>query len=92
MCRDGGDVPLDNGSGSGLECEQSIGESGDTQGLPVSRETLAIPVAVYNFQTTTGNYLASGILVHNCDLHARHAWLVTPVYSTHLTLPTISPV
>lgn len=42
----------------------------------MSRETLEIPVAVYNFQTTTGNYLASGVLVHNCDLHARHLWLV----------------
>ncbi len=32
--------------------------------------------SVYNFQTLTGNYFAAGILVHNCDLHARHAWLV----------------
>lgn len=31
---------------------------------------------VYNFQTTTGNYFAEGFLVHNCDLHARHRWLV----------------
>ena len=31
---------------------------------------------VYNFQTGTGNYFANGILTHNCDLHARHKWLV----------------
>ncbi len=76
MCRDGGDVPIYNGSGSCLDGERIIGESCDTEGWPVSRETLEIPVAVYNFQTTTGNYLASGVLVHNCDLHARHLWLV----------------
>lgn len=33
-------------------------------------------MTVYNFQTGTGNYFAAGILVHNCDLHARHLWLV----------------
>ncbi len=31
---------------------------------------------VYNFQTISNNYFAAGILVHNCDLHARHQWLV----------------
>ena len=31
---------------------------------------------VFNFQTVTGNYFANGVLVHNCDLHARHIWLV----------------
>ena len=44
--------------------------------MSLSRVALARPVAVYNFQTTTGNYFADGVLVHNCDLHARHAWLV----------------
>ena len=34
------------------------------------------PLAVYNFQTTTGNYFANHLLVHNCDLFARHMWLV----------------
>lgn len=34
------------------------------------------PITVYNFQTETGNYFAAGILVHNCDLHARHSWLI----------------
>ena len=32
---------------------------------------------VYNLETTTGNYFAEKILVHNCDLHARHLWLKT---------------
>ena len=31
---------------------------------------------VFNFQTGTANYFASGVLVHNCDLRARHLWLV----------------
>ena len=30
---------------------------------------------VHNFETDTGNYFAEGVLVHNCDLHARHRWL-----------------
>jgi hypothetical protein len=44
--------------------------------LPLQRQSLSASVAVYNFQTDTGNYFANGLLVHNCDLHARHAWLV----------------
>jgi hypothetical protein len=43
--------------------------------VSVQREALPSPVAVFNFQTDTGNYFADGILVHNCDLHARHFWL-----------------
>lgn len=39
------------------------------------RVSLPACVAVYNFQTDTGNYFADDILVHNCDLHARHRWL-----------------
>lgn len=42
----------------------------------VQRTHLQAPIVVYNFQTSTGNYFANRILVHNCDLHARHSWLV----------------
>jgi hypothetical protein len=44
--------------------------------LPLQRAALSAPVAVYNFETATHNYFADSILVHNCDLHARHLWLV----------------
>jgi len=44
--------------------------------MPLQRESLQAPVAVYNFQTETGNYFAEKVLVHNCDLFARHSWLV----------------
>ena len=44
--------------------------------MPLQRLSLATPLPVYNFQTITGNYFANNILVHNCDLHARHAWLI----------------
>jgi hypothetical protein len=44
--------------------------------LLLQRKTLPVPVAVYNLQTDTHNYFANRILVHNCDLHARHRWLV----------------
>ena len=51
---------------------------GHPQGLSLQRESLpGSPVAVYNFQTDTGNYFAAGILVHNCDLFARHLWLAS---------------
>lgn len=42
----------------------------------MSRCSSSQDVRVYNFQTLTGNYYANRILVHNCDLHARHIWLV----------------
>jgi hypothetical protein len=32
--------------------------------------------SVFDLATTTGNFFANGILVHNCDLIARHLWLV----------------
>lgn len=44
--------------------------------MPLQGESLQAPVAVYNFQTETGNYFAEKVLVHNCDLFARHSWLV----------------
>ena len=44
--------------------------------MPLQRESLQTPVAVYNFQTEAGNYFAEKVLVHNCDLFARHSWLV----------------
>ena len=56
--------------------ERSIGESVREEGLPLQRESLPTSIAVHNFQTNTGNYFAAGILVHNCDLLARHLWLV----------------
>lgn len=44
--------------------------------MSLQRVSSQRPLAVYNFQTTTGNYFAERVLVHNCDLHARHLWLV----------------
>lgn len=37
---------------------------------------------VYNIQTDVGNYFAEGTLVHNCDLFARHLWLVNEGLTT----------
>ena len=74
--RDRADLCLRDGRRPTSRRERGVGIPSDTQGLSLSRVALARPVAVYNFQTTTGNYFADGVLVHNCDLHARHAWLV----------------
>jgi hypothetical protein len=54
--------------------ESSLGDIpvSDPHRLPLQGKALN----VHNFQTTTGNYFADRILVHNCDLHARHLWLV----------------
>lgn len=79
--RDGRDVCVDHGGSEGARRDRSVGESSHPQGLSLSREALAPGVAreVFNFQTETGNYFAERVLVHNCDLHARHKWLVNQV-------------
>ena len=77
VCRDRTEVRFDNGGGAGIVGNGSIGGSGNTQGMLLQRKSLPVPVAVYNFSTETGNYFAEGILVHNCDQHARHLWLVS---------------
>ena len=68
-------LPVNHSRGASSWGERSISQSGDSQGFPLQRESLSAPVAVYNFQTSTGNYFANRILVHNCDLHARGDWL-----------------
>jgi site-specific DNA-adenine methylase len=50
-------------------------QSSHPQGVSVQCPTLA--VRVYNLETSTHNYFANNLLVHNCDMHARHAWLVS---------------
>jgi len=72
----GASVPFDHERRASARSERGIGEPVSEEGLPLQRESLPLPVAVYNFQTDTGNYFAAGILVHNCDLFARHLWLV----------------
>lgn len=74
--RDGGALRVNHGGGGGGGGQRGVGVSGHSEGLPLSRVSLGAPVAVYNFQTGTGNYFADSILVHNCDMHARHLWLV----------------
>jgi len=59
-----------------VDGKRGVSESSDPQGLLLQRESSPVPVAVYNFQTETHNYFANRILVHNCDLFARHLWLV----------------
>lgn len=61
------------------EGNRIFSQSSDTEGLPLQRISLQVPVTVYNFQTDTHNYFANRILVHNCDLHARHQWLIDQV-------------
>lgn len=74
--RNGSGSPIGDGGGEGPRGKRGLGLSGDSQGLPLQRKSLPFRVAVHNFQTDTGNYFAAGILVHNCDLHARHKWLM----------------
>jgi site-specific DNA-adenine methylase len=73
---DGSDIPVNNCCGECAGGERSLCVSSCAQGMPLQRESLRAPVAVYNFQTETGNYFAEKVLVHNCDLFARHSWLV----------------
>jgi hypothetical protein len=78
--RDGKTILIGHGSRNVIELQQVVGESSDQEAVPVQRCSPPIRLTVYNFQTETGNYFAGGVLVHNCDLHARHRWLV---YSEH---------
>lgn len=75
----GANLCLNHRDGAGHGGIGSVNQSGDSEGRPLQGVSLPTPVAVYNFQTTTGNYFANQILVHNCDLHARHLWLVNQV-------------
>ncbi len=72
--RDGRTLLLCNRGEPGFGGERGICQSGTPQGLPVQGSIA--PLRVYNFQTDAANYFANGVLVHNCDLHARHRWLV----------------
>ena len=75
---DRGNLPVHYGGGAALGSHGSVGCAVGSQGVPLQRTPLHLPspITVYNIQTTTGNYFAAGILVHNCDLLARHLWLV----------------
>ncbi len=73
---DGAALCVGDASGSRDGGQRGIGQSGDPQRMSLQRESTPVRVKVYNFQTETANYFAAGILVHNCDLHARHLWLV----------------
>jgi hypothetical protein len=74
--RDGGDICVSNSRSHNSRSGQVFDLSSDSQRLPLQRQSLSKSVVTYNFQTDTGNYFADGILVHNCDLHARHIWLL----------------
>lgn len=76
MRRDGARVRLDHCGGEGAWGQRGVDLPSAPQGLPMQRQSLSARVAVFNFQTDAGNYFADGLLVHNCDLHARHSWLV----------------
>ena len=73
---DGRDIPVNHCCRAIAGRERGLCVSGGAQGMPLQRESLQTPVAVYNFQTEAGNYFAEKVLVHNCDLFARHSWLV----------------
>ena len=72
--RHGGSLRVDHRRLSGSGGVGSVGLSGAPEGVSLQGAESAPGVAraVYNFQTGTANYFAAGVLVHNCDLHARH--------------------
>ena len=71
------EISVHKGCGTRVGNEQGRGSGGSETGFSLQQRIHAkAPIAVYNLQTGTGNYYANRILVHNCDLHARHYWLV----------------
>lgn len=70
------DLPFHQGCGTNHQCHTERHSICPQTTYPLQRLHPSTPVTVYNFQTSTGNYFANRILVHNCDLHARHVWLI----------------
>lgn len=60
-----------NSGSKSLEGQRSEHQPICPQEMPLQGQSLQVPLTVYNFQTTTGNYFANRVLVHNCDLMAR---------------------
>lgn len=58
-----------------FQCNQAGYLSLNEKRIPVHGVSFQTPLTVYNFQTTTGNYFANRVLVHNCDLIARRGAL-----------------
>lgn len=75
VCRDGGNIRFRSNSCQNPQGGPLIRDGIHSQGCSLQREPLQVWVKVHNFETDTGNYFAEGVLVHNCDLHARHLWL-----------------
>lgn len=70
--------PINNGSRFISKSKRGVCISSYSQRMSLQRSSfrLRYPIEVFNLQTTTGNYFADRILVHNCDLESRHLWLV----------------
>lgn len=75
VCRDWGVLRVSGHFGQIPQSEQVHDLTSNPQRVSLQRESLQVWVRVHNFETDTGNYFAEGVLVHNCDLHARHRWL-----------------
>ena len=76
LYRDRSFLSFYNSNCKSIACERSINKSIYTEGHPMPRMSLSFPVSVFNFETTTGNYFANKVLVHNCDLSARKRTLI----------------
>ncbi|MCR4293667.1 MAG: DNA adenine methylase [Candidatus Kuenenia sp.] len=75
------DLPVDKPLFNIVECQtdrsqRNIYQSSNPKRLLLQRSPLSIPITVCNFETTTGNYFAEQLLVHNCDLSARKKELI----------------
>ena len=76
LCRNRSNIPLNYRNITISKSNNKFCLSSNTKRIPLQRISFSIPIKVYNLQTTTSNYFANKILVHNCDLTARHHWLV----------------
>ena len=76
MHRNGNNLSINNPSSANIDGKRSICKSINTKRCSLQRQPLQIYIGVYNIETTTGNYFANNILVHNCDLMARKSVLL----------------
>lgn len=76
LCRDRRSFPFNKGGGRGGGGKKRRDPIRPQAKYSMQRLHVQTPITVYNLQTGVGNYFANRILVHNCDLHARHNWLL----------------
>jgi DNA adenine methylase len=75
MQGNGRDVSVCDSSGKSTSSIGSVDTSISQGQVSVQGEEICASQPVWDLQTASGNLIANGVLIHNCDLEARQRWL-----------------